>query len=227
MLNGTVSLRVPAAVIKAKSAPYLARGKPARRPQLLQRGRPHHRQRLRGRVPGHRPVLPAGRERLTTVPAALGHGDLDAEDPGGQAPLVGVEDGPQASRPPSTRRTGRASASKPAIERSGRKPLVARFGGIPLRRQKDDGHHRPSPGPGHHPPQGAGHPAPGGPVRDLRARGRGGRPPRPQARRPRQAGTTAARVGGAHGTPTAQDPGGLPRPATTPSTGSQRRCSRQ
>ena len=33
-VNGTVSLRVPAAVIKAKSAPYLSRGKPARRPQL-------------------------------------------------------------------------------------------------------------------------------------------------------------------------------------------------
>jgi hypothetical protein len=32
--NGTVSLRVPAAVIKAKSVPYLARGKPARRPRL-------------------------------------------------------------------------------------------------------------------------------------------------------------------------------------------------
>ena len=32
--NGTVSLRVPGAVIKAKSAPCLARGKPARRPRL-------------------------------------------------------------------------------------------------------------------------------------------------------------------------------------------------
>jgi Reverse transcriptase (RNA-dependent DNA polymerase) len=33
--NGTVSLRVPTAVIKAKSAPYLARGKPARQPPLI------------------------------------------------------------------------------------------------------------------------------------------------------------------------------------------------
>ena len=28
----------------------------------------------------------------------------------------------------------------------GRKPLVARFGGIPLKRQEKDGHHRPHPG---------------------------------------------------------------------------------
>jgi len=32
--NGTVSLRVPATVIKSKSASYLTRGKTARRPQL-------------------------------------------------------------------------------------------------------------------------------------------------------------------------------------------------
>ena len=34
-VNGVVSLRVPSAVIKAKQAPYLKRGKPARRPQLI------------------------------------------------------------------------------------------------------------------------------------------------------------------------------------------------
>ena len=50
------------------------------------------------------------------------------------------------------------------VERNGRKPLVARFGGIPLRRQKDAVITDRGPSPGHHPPQGAGHPAPGGPV---------------------------------------------------------------
>ena len=95
------------------------------------------------------------------------------------------------------------------IEHNGRKPLVARLavfrcGG---RRTRSSPTASPSPA---SPPQGTGHPAPGGPVRDLRARGRGGRPPGPQTRRPRQAGTTAARVGGADGTPTAQDPRGLP-----------------
>lgn len=34
-VNGTISLRVPTAVIKAKSAPYLSRGKPERRSQLI------------------------------------------------------------------------------------------------------------------------------------------------------------------------------------------------
>jgi type II intron maturase len=33
--NGTVSLRVPESVVKAKKAPYLSRGKPVRRPHLI------------------------------------------------------------------------------------------------------------------------------------------------------------------------------------------------
>src|SRR5262249_55952063 len=45
--------------------------------------------------------------------------------------------------------------------------------------------------------------------RDLREPGPGGCPPGPQARRPRQAGTATARVGGADGTQAAQDPRGL------------------
>ena len=94
-VNGVIGLRVPTDVIKAKCAPYLKRGKPERRTRLINRRRPHDRQHLRGRVPGPRPVLPAGRRRLATEPAALGHGDLDAEDAGRQARLDGVEDGPQ------------------------------------------------------------------------------------------------------------------------------------
>ena len=39
-------------------------------------------------------------------------------------------------RPKSTHRTGRAHASKPSWSGKARKPLVARFGGIPLKRQK-------------------------------------------------------------------------------------------
>ena len=116
-----------------------------------ERRRLHHRRHLRGRVPGHRPVLPAGRGRLPAGPAALGHGDLDAQDPGRQAPLVGVEDGPQIQGHDRDTRTGRARASRPASNASGRKPLVARFGGIPLQTAAERGHHRPRPGPGHHP----------------------------------------------------------------------------
>jgi hypothetical protein len=36
-VNGQIQLRVPPAVIKAKSAPYLTRGNPARRPRLISR----------------------------------------------------------------------------------------------------------------------------------------------------------------------------------------------
>ena len=207
--NGTVSLRVPGSGDQGQERPVpVARQTRATAP-VAQRGRPHHRQRLRGRVPGHRPVLPAGRECRTAVPAALGHGDLAAEDPGGQAPLVGDEDGPQAQG--GHRHAARAAQVPGSQDRTQRQEATGRT----VRRYsaaaaEGHGHHRPPPRPGHHPPQGTGHPAPGGPVRDLRARGRGGRPPGPQARRPRQAGTTAARVGGADGTPTAQDPGGLP-----------------
>ena len=87
------------------------------------------------------------------------------------------------------------------VERNGRKPLVARFGGIPLQTAEGRGHHRPRPGPGHHPPQGAGHPAPGGPVRDLQGHGRASRcTTSARLADLAPAGTAAARVGGADGT---------------------------
>ena len=50
----------------------------------------------------------------------------------------------------------------------GSKPLVATFGGIPLRRQKNAVLTDREPVPATVPPQGAGPPAPGGTVRDLR-----------------------------------------------------------
>ena len=94
-VNGSIALRVPKAVIKAKCAPYLKRGKPARRTGLMNQDRPRHHQYLRGGVPGACPVLPAGWRRLETEPAAMGHADLAAQDAGRQASLVGGEDGPQ------------------------------------------------------------------------------------------------------------------------------------
>ena len=80
-VNGQIGFRVPRTVIKAKCAPYLQRGKPARRTRLLQQRRPRHRRHLRSRISGHRPVLPAGRRRLPTRPAALGHADLACSRP--------------------------------------------------------------------------------------------------------------------------------------------------
>jgi Reverse transcriptase (RNA-dependent DNA polymerase) len=75
--NGAIRLRVPTDVIKAKRARYMQRDKPERRPELMNE-EDHDHQPLWGRVLGHRPVLPAGRRRLATDPAAVGDGDVAA-----------------------------------------------------------------------------------------------------------------------------------------------------
>ena len=66
----------------------------------------------------------------------MGHADLNAQDAGRQAPLVGDEDGTKAQG--HHRHPARAAQvlRGPQPRRAGRKPLVARFGGIPLKRQK-------------------------------------------------------------------------------------------
>ena len=135
-VNGTVSLRVPAAVIKAKSAPYLARGKPARRPQLRNED-------------DHTIVSVYGAEYRGIVQYYLLAGNV--------ARLYRLHWVMETSLLKTLADKHRSSVTKMArkhkaaidtphgprkclearIERSGRKPLVARFGGIPLRRQKD------------------------------------------------------------------------------------------
>jgi hypothetical protein len=134
--NGTVSLRVPAAVIKAKSAPYLARGKPARRPQLRNED-------------DHTIVSVYGAEYRGIVQYYLLAGNV--------ARLYRLHWVMETSLLKTLADKHRSSVTKMArkhkaaidtphgprkclearIERSGWKPLVARFGGIPLRRQKD------------------------------------------------------------------------------------------
>jgi hypothetical protein len=81
----------------------------------------------------NRPALPAGRRRLLAVPPRMGHEYLDAQDPAG-LPLVGVKATTRHKAKISTP-YGCVPASR-RIERDGRKPLVARFGGIPLRRRR-------------------------------------------------------------------------------------------
>ena len=85
-----------------------------RRPELMNEEDHAIISQLRGRVPRHRPVLPAGRRRLPTEPAALGDGDLAAQDAGRQVRLDGDEDGPQVRGHRSRRRTGRANACRPS-----------------------------------------------------------------------------------------------------------------
>ena len=62
-------------------------------------------------------------------------------------------------------------------KREGKKDLVARFGGIPLRQDRRAVIHDPAPGPGPRPAQGADPPAPQAGVRAMRARRHGGSPP--------------------------------------------------
>ena len=59
-------------------------------------GRLRHRRHVRGRIPGHRRLLPARHRRLAPGRSALARPDVDAEDPGRQAPVHRVEDGRQA-----------------------------------------------------------------------------------------------------------------------------------
>ena len=58
----------------------------------------------------------------------------------------------------------------------GKKDLIARFGGIPLKRRQARPDHRPCPGPGIRTPQGADSTAPQAAVRAMRARHDGGSP---------------------------------------------------
>ena len=136
-------------------------------------------------LPGHRPVLPAGRRCLTGCTGCAGSWRPRCSRPWQPSTARRCRRWPSSTRPRSTHRTGRAPASKPGVERNGRKPLVARFGGIPLKRQKIGGPHRPPTDPGRLSAQGADHPAPRGYVRALPANGQRASPPRPQARRPR------------------------------------------
>jgi group II intron reverse transcriptase/maturase len=134
--NGTVSLRVPESVIKAKKAPYLSRGKPERRPRLINED-------------DHSIVNVYGAEWRGIVQYYLLAGNVHR--------LYRLHWAMETSLLKTLANKYRSSVSKMArkyaatistpfgprkcfearIERSGRKSLVARFGGIPLRRQRD------------------------------------------------------------------------------------------
>jgi group II intron reverse transcriptase/maturase len=135
-VNGTVVLHVPAAVVKAKSAPYLSRGKPARRNPMVNEtdynivarfgaeyrgivqyyllaGDVFRLHRLRWVMETSMLKTLASKHRSTVTKMAARH-KAKVQTPHG----------------PRTRFEAR-------IERAGRKPLVAWFGGIPLKRQKN------------------------------------------------------------------------------------------
>ena len=134
--NGVVSLRVPASVIKAKQAPYLSRGKPERRSQLVNED-------------DHTIVSTYGAEWRGIVQYYLLAGNvhrLYRLHWVMETSLLKTLANKHRSSVSKMARTFKAAVGTPygprkcleaRVERNGRKPLVARFGGIPLRRQKD------------------------------------------------------------------------------------------
>jgi hypothetical protein len=134
-VNGQIALRVPRDVIKAKCVPYLARGKPAKRKDLvnstdhaivatfgavyrgivqyyLLAGDVSRLHRLRWVMETSMLKTLAAKHRSTVPKMAAKH-----------KTRIDTEQGPQV-------------CFEAHIERTNRKPLVARFGGIPLYRQR-------------------------------------------------------------------------------------------
>ncbi|MEV0169473.1 reverse transcriptase/maturase family protein, partial [Nonomuraea fuscirosea] len=134
--NGTIGLRVPLSVIKAKCAPHLKRGQPTRQTRLLSyddntivnalgsqyrgivqyyllAGDVWRFDRLRWVMETSMLKTLAAKHRSTVAKMARKH-----------KTTIQTPHGPRV-------------CFEARIERQGRKPLVARFGGIPLRRQKN------------------------------------------------------------------------------------------
>ncbi|TCJ31280.1 maturase [Parafrankia sp. BMG5.11] len=134
-VNGTIGLRVPRAVVKAKCAPYLQHGKPERRPELL-----NFDDRLivstygaeyRGITQYY--MLAGDVWRLNRLEWVAKTSMLKTLAAKHRTTVTKMAHKYQAKTdtPHGTR-----TCFEVSVERPGKKPLVARFGGIPLRRQE-------------------------------------------------------------------------------------------
>jgi group II intron reverse transcriptase/maturase len=137
LVNGSVGLRVPKSVIKAKCARYMQRGKPARLPQLTNNDDhtiiARYGAQYRGIVQYY--LLAGDVWRLSRLNWVMVTSMLKT--------LAGKYDSSvskMARKYQATTSTpyGPRSCLQVSVERGeGRKPLVSRFGGIPLRRQRN------------------------------------------------------------------------------------------
>ena len=130
-VNGRIGLRVPAEVIDQHCRAYMRNGKPAHRNELLADELP--RQGIK-RSSGMRPVA----SNVSHFATANGHGDVAGKKPGSKAQvhrtywkmrrlykgIVETEHGPRVCLKVVKQRD------------NGKRPLVAYFGGIPLKRQR-------------------------------------------------------------------------------------------
>ena len=134
-VNGTVVLQVPAAVVKAKSAPYLTRGKPACRNPMVNEADYNIVGRFgaeyRGIVQYY--LLAGDVFRLHRLRWVMETSMLKtlARKHGSSVSKMAARHKAKISTPHGMRTCFEAS-----VMREGKNPLVARFGGIPLKRQK-------------------------------------------------------------------------------------------
>jgi group II intron reverse transcriptase/maturase len=134
-VNGVIALHVPTAVVKAKCAPYLTRGKPEHRPQLTNLDDllivSTYGTQYRGLVQYY--LLAGDVWRLSRVHWVMLTSMLKTLAAKHRSTVTTMARKYQATvdTPFGPRRCFQVS-----VERDGRKPLVGRFGGIPLRRQK-------------------------------------------------------------------------------------------
>lgn len=134
-VNGTIRLRVPLGVIKAKGAPYLTRGKPEYRPQLKNRDDltiiSTYGAEYRGLVQYY--LLAGDVWRLSQVRWVMVTSMLKTLAAKHRSTVTKM-----ARKFKTTIQTpyGPRTCFQASIDRHDRKPLVARFGEIPLKRQK-------------------------------------------------------------------------------------------
>jgi group II intron reverse transcriptase/maturase len=134
-VNGVIGLRVPRDVIKAKSAPYLKLGKPERRTELINRDDPviigTYGSEYRGLVQYY--LLAGDVSRLNRF-------RWNAET--SMLKTLAAKHNSSVSKMARKYKAvietphGRRTCFQATVERAGRRPLVATFGGIPLKRQK-------------------------------------------------------------------------------------------
>jgi group II intron reverse transcriptase/maturase len=135
-INGTVGLRVPLDVIKAKSAPYLKLGKPERRNQMVNEDdhtivRTYGAQ-YRGLVEYY--LLAGDVYRLNRLEWVMKTSMLKTLACKHDSTVTKMADRYKTTIPTPY---GPRRCFEVNVERTGRKPLTARFGGIPLRRKRN------------------------------------------------------------------------------------------
>jgi len=181
-VNGMIGLFVPRTVIRQRCAFYMKRGRPAQRGMLLHDDDftivAKYQAEYAGLVQYY--LLAQDVFRLGRLHWVM------------ETSLLKTLAGKHRSTVSAMARKYRATVDTPAgrrkclqvtIERDrGRKPLIARFGGIPLTRQRTAVPHRPAASHGQRPAQRADPAARGRALRDLRQQSRPPGPPCPQAR---------------------------------------------